>query len=136
MKYFDKNYSKWQRRQQVKEDSWHQSNRELRRTLDRFAINYITDKDWWKVLSWVERENVRRSYYNTLDDFKQKFSAKDPDNKGSTMQTLWYNYDPDIADVSGGTWEECIPQWLQYVTEKYPQDANVRRELAIRRIFS
>lgn len=129
MKYFDKNYSKWQRRQQVKEDSWHQSNRELRRTLDRFAMNHITDKDWWKVLSWAERENVHRSYYNTLNDFKQKLSGKD-------TQTFWYNYDPEVVDVSGNTWEECIPQWLQYVTEKYPQDANVRRELAIRRIFS
>lgn len=129
MKYFDKNYSKWQRRQQVKEDPWHQSNRELRRILDRFAMSYITDKDWWKVLSWVERENVHRSYYNTLNDFKQKLSGKD-------TQTFWYNYDPEVVDVSGNTWEECIPQWLQYVTEKYPQDANVRRELAIRRIFS
>lgn len=129
MKYFDKNYSKWQRRQQVKEDPWHQSNRELRRTLDRFVMNYITDKDWWKVLSWKEREKVYNSYHNTFENFKKRLDGKDVDS-------FWYNYDPDIADVSGSTWEECIPQWLQYVTEKYPQDANVRRELAIRRIFS
>jgi len=127
MKYFDKNYIKWQQRQRVKEDPHYRSNRELRRNLDRFCISHIEDKDWWRILSWDERDKVYNSYHNTLDHFKRSNDDRD---------SYWYSYDPDIADVTGKTWEECVPQWLKYVQDKYPLDANVRRELAIRRIFS
>lgn len=131
MKYFDKNYSKWQKRQESirNQPESYQIERANRKTLDQFALRHIRDKEWWKVLSWDERRKVYRSYQNTFDVAKSKF-------KGEDTETYWYSYDPDVAEITGDTWEECVPQWVEYVQNKYPIDANVRRELAIRRIFS
>ena len=132
MKYFDKQAAKWQKSQDLKQSDWYQEQmhrKARRRTLDIFAINHIDDKEWWKALSWDERTKVYDSYENTLSHAKMKF-------KGEDLNGYWYSYDPDIADVSGNDWKECVPQWLKYVQNKYPLDANVRRELTIHKILS
>lgn len=130
MKYFDKNFTKWQKRQESKQTNWlDEHNRQRRQEIKKFALKSFIDKEWWRILSWDEREKVMRSYYDTQESAQRKF-------KGDDDTYTWYSYSADVADVNGKDWIECIPQWVEYVMQKYPEDANVRRDLAIRRIFS
>lgn len=130
MKYFDKNFAKWQRKQETKQADWFDDHhRQKRQELKKFALKSFIDKEWWRILSWDEREKVMSSYYDTQESAQRKF-------KGDDDTYTWYSYSADVTDVTGKDWLECIPQWVEYVMQKYPLDANVRRDLAIRRIFS
>lgn len=130
MKYFDKSTVRWQKRQEIKQSDLHNSYLSRKKQeLKKFAKNSFIDKDWWRILSCDEREKVMRSYYHTQELTQRKF-------KGDDDTYTWYSYDVNIADVNGKDWLECIPQWVEYVMQKFPEDAAVRRELAIRRIFS
>lgn len=133
MKYYDKNFHKWQSKQDRlrNQEPYLKTKRSNRRELDNFAMRHIDDKEWWRILSWDEREKVYLCYGDTKSAAQRRFDQKD-----NEFTTYWSFYEAEVADVDGDTWEECFPQWLKYVKEKYPQDASVRRDLAIRRIFS
>jgi hypothetical protein len=127
MKYFDKNTIKWQKRQEFKQSNYYSFNYRKKQDLKKFAKNSFIDKEWWRVLSWDEREEVMFSYYDTKETAQMKFKENND---------LYFYIGDDIVNIDSKDWVEYIPRWVEYVNRKYPKDISIRRELAIRRILS
>lgn len=135
MKYLDKNIIRWREKQDFEQSESYriyQDNRNRSKILKEFAKRHILDKLWWSVLSIEEKERIKISYETT----KQNFASRR--NKVGQLESsnYWYSYIPNAIEVNGSTWEECIPQWLESIMNIYPESPDIRRDLAIRRIFS
>ena len=131
MRVLDRSELNWRTNQQNR-DNWDERvgsissrtrRRKLSRDLDSFAAAVRIDRQWWSALCLDEKSEVEFSYYNTSETINRK----------EDRHTLWSNREMYIADVVGDNWE---PQWFEYISEIFPKDPAVRRELAIQRIFS
>ena len=132
MTHIDRSIINWRQSRENK-DPWSDGSRDMSsrayrrkvtRDLDSFAIGILMiDKKWWSILNLDEKSEVKLSYYNTSEMINRK----------EDRYTYWSNRQMYIADVDGDNWE---PQWFEYISEIFPKDPAVRRELAIQRIFS